>query len=194
MRRSITMPLAASAGSSRRRASRCCLTAPIARAHISRMKITTIFGLCLAVSIAATAALAQTADTYTAYLDWVPISGAERNDVAGRGSATATLARSRLEISGCFAGLPAPATRASLHRGVATGARGPAIAELSIAKNADGTFNGTVELDREQRAALLAGHLYIQLHSERGVAPDGATLWGWLLTNQRAAPDRCQAS
>jgi hypothetical protein len=144
------------------------------------------------VIVAAGAALAQSADAFTAYLDWVPISGAERNDVAGGGAATATLTRSRLEIEGCFAGLPAAATRATVHSGIATGARGPEIAELTVTKSADGTFNGTVELDREQRAALLAGHLYIQLHSERGVAPDGATLWGWLLTNQRAAPNRCQ--
>ncbi len=128
---------------------------------------------------------------FTAYLDWVPISGAERNDVAGAGSATATLSRSQLTITGCFAGLPAAATRASLHQGVATGARGPAIAELTITKSPDGTLTGGVELDREQRAALLAGHLYIQLHSERGVAPDGAALWGWLLTNQRASTNRC---
>jgi hypothetical protein len=141
--------------------------------------------------LAANAAFGQTAGAFTAYLDWVPISGAERNDVAGRGAATATLSRSLLRVSGCFAGLPGAATRASLHQGVTTGARGPAIAALTIAKGADGTFDGAVELDREQRAALLAGHLYIQLHSEKGVAPDGATLWGWLLTNQRAAPDRC---
>jgi hypothetical protein len=155
------------------------------------MKRTSYFAAALA-AVIATAAFAQSADTYTAYLDWVPISGAERNDVTGRGAATATLARSQLKIEGCFAGLPAAAMRASLHRGVATGVHGPAIAELTIAKTADGIFSGTVELDREQRAALLAGHLYIQVHSERGVAPDGATLWGWLLVGQRAAPDRCQ--
>lgn len=150
------------------------------------------FGTLFGLIVAANAALAQNPGAFTAYLDWVPISGAERNDVAGGGSATATLSRSQLEIAGCFAGLPAPATRATVHRGVATGARGPEIAELTITNNADGTFKGTVELDREQRAALLAGHLYIQLHSQRGVAPDGATLWGWLLTNQRPAPDRCR--
>jgi hypothetical protein len=166
------------------------LTPPFGGAHISRMKKTTAIAALAAVIAAA--AVAQSADTYSAYLDWVPISGAERNDVAGRGAATATLSRSRLTIEGCFAGMPAAATRASLHRGVATGAHGPAIAELTIAKTADGVFSGTVELDREQRAALLAGHLYIQVHSERGVAPDGATLWGWLLTGQRTAPDRCQ--
>ena len=149
-------------------------------------------GVFLGLVAGASAALAQDSrDAFTAFLDWVPISGAERNDVAGAGSATATLARSQLTITGCFAGLPAAATHAALHQGVATGARGPAIAELEIIKSADGTFTGGVELDREQRTALLAGHLYIQLHSERGVAPDGATLWGWLLTNQRAATNRC---
>ena len=35
-----------------------------------------------------------------------------------------------------------------------------------------------------ERDALLAGRLYIQLHAERGVAPDNAVLWGWLLTSQ----------
>jgi hypothetical protein len=147
--------------------------------------------LAIGLLVATEVALAQSSETFTAYLDWVPISGAERNDVTGAGSATATLSRSQLTISGCFAGLPAAATRAVLHQGVATGARGPAIAELTITKSADGTLTGGVELDREQRTALLAGHLYIQLHSERGVAPDGAALWGWLLTNQRAAANRC---
>jgi hypothetical protein len=155
----------------------------------STVRFLAILGLCAMASTVA----AQTAETFTAHLDWVPISGAERNDVSGGGSATAVLSRSRLEISGCFAGLPAAATRASLHRGVATGARGPAIAELQITQSAEGTLTGGVELDREQRAALLAGHLYIQLHAERGVAPDGAVLWGWLLTGQRASPERCTA-
>jgi hypothetical protein len=135
-----------------------------------------------------TAVLAQDSGTFHARLDWVPISGAERNDVAGSGSITATLARSRLSITGCFEGLPAAATRASLHLGVATGARGPAIAELTIAKATSGTLSGEVALDRDQRDALLAGHAYIQLHAERGVAPDNAVLWGWLLTSQRPSP------
>jgi len=134
---------------------------------------------------------AQDAGLFGARLDWVPISGAERNDVSGSGSISATLTRSRLEITGCFEGLPAAATRASLHRGVATGARGPAIAELTITANAAGTLSGNVDLSREQRDALLAGHLYIQLHAQRGVAPDNAVLWGWLLASQ--ATSSCTA-
>lgn len=145
---------------------------------------------CSVIGLAALAslALAQDAGVFGARLDWVPISGAERNDVSGSGFATATLSRLRLSIMGCFDGLPAAATRASLHRGVATGARGPAIAELEITKQGDGVVAGNIELTREQRDALLAGHLYIQLHAERGVAPDNAVLWGWLLANQKASP------
>jgi len=135
--------------------------------------------------------LAQDAGVFGARLDWVPISGAERNDVSGTGFITATLSRSRLSIMGCFNGLPAAATRASLHQGVATGARGPAIAELEITQQAAGVVAGNIDLNREQRDALLAGHLYIQLHAQRGVAPDNAVLWGWLLTSQ--ATSSCAA-
>jgi CHRD domain-containing protein len=132
--------------------------------------------------------LAQDAGVFGARLDWVPISGAERNDVAGSGFVTATLSRSRLSIMGCFEGLPAAATRASLHQGVATGARGPAIAELELTKSAAGVVAGNFDLTRDQRDALFAGHLYIQLHAEHGVAPDNAVLWGWLLSSQATSP------
>ena len=142
----------------------------------------------LGLAALASLTLAQDAGVFGARLDWVPISGAERNDVSGGGFVTATLSRSRLSIMGCFDGLPAAATRASLHQGVATGARGPAIAELEITQQAAGVVAGNVELSREQRDALLAGHLYIQLHAQRGVAPDNAVLWGWLLTSQVVAP------
>lgn len=132
----------------------------------------------------------QTPDAFNARLSWVPISGAERNDVAGRGSATATLSRSRLLVSGSFEGLPAPATLATLRQGAAIGASGPVIAQLKIKHAVDGTFSGRVELNGDQRAALLAGQLYIQLHAERGVPPDNAVLRGWLLADQRAASSR----
>ena len=149
-------------------------------------------GLALALGLmATTSTFAQEPETFTSRLDWVPISGAERSDVAGTGWATAALSRSRLSITGCFEGLPATATRASLHEGVATGARGPAIAELTISNGADGTFSGEVTLSREQRTALIAGHLYLQLHAERGVAPDNAVLWGWLLAGRQTPAENC---
>lgn len=144
--------------------------------------VLTVCGILLA-----TIAVAQSPDLFQARLDWVPIGGAERNDVAGNGSATASLSRTRLSISGTYAGLPAAATYASLHQGVATGARGPVIAELELTHGIEGSIAGDVTLNRDQREALLAGHLYIQIHAERGVAPDNAVLWGWLLPNTRAA-------
>ncbi len=130
-------------------------------------------------------AVAQSPQTFDALLTWVPIGGAERNDVAGEGSATGTLSGARLTIAGSFDGLPAPVTGAKLHRGPATGVRGPAIADLSVTGGAAGTVAGEVRLSAEQIAALTAGQLYIQVYSEKGVLPDHATLFGWLLRGER---------
>jgi len=128
-----------------------------------------------------TAVWAQTADSYTARLGWVPTTPADRPNVIGKGSASATLAGRRLTISGSFEGLAAPATVARLHRGIAKAARGPAIVDLTISKAASGTLSGAVDLSAEQVEDLKQGKLYIQVHSAKGVAPDGSTLWGWLL-------------
>lgn len=124
---------------------------------------------------------AQSGEKFTARLVWVPISGANRADVTGKGSATATLTGTTLAITGSFDGLAAPATVARLHEGVAKGARGRAVADLMISKGVSGTLSGTVELTKEQLESLRQGKLYVQLHSEKGVEPDGSNLWGWLL-------------
>jgi hypothetical protein len=137
-----------------------------------------------AIVAAGTALGAQSAEKYTARLGWVPIAGAERANVTGKGSATAAVTGSKLTINGSFDGLAAPATVARLHRGVARGARGPAIADLVVTKSASGnggTIAGAVDLTAEQVESLKQGRLYIQLHSEKGVAPDGSNLWGWFL-------------
>jgi hypothetical protein len=131
---------------------------------------------------AAAVVFAQSSTAFTARLDWVPIGGAERNDVAGAGSVTATLSGSRLSVTGSFEGLPAAATGAKLHQGIATGVRGrgPVVADLRVSGGASGTLSGDVRLSSEQLAALRAGQLYLQVYSEKGVLPDHATLWGWL--------------
>jgi len=128
-------------------------------------------------------ASAGAADTFTAEFQWVPIGGAERNEVAGAGSATATLTGSRLSISGSFEGLPASATGAKLQRGAAKGARGRGteVASLTVTRGVSGKLSGDVRLSADEVAALKAGLLYIQLYSERGVPPDHDTLFGWLL-------------
>ena len=139
----------------------------------------------VAVAMLAASAAAQSPTAFDALLTWVPIGGAERNDVAGEGSATATLSGTRLTITGSFDGLPARVTGAKLHRGPATGVRGPAIADLRVTGGAAGTVAGDVRLSAEQIAALTAGQLYIQVYSEKGVLPDHATLFGWLLRGER---------
>jgi hypothetical protein len=125
---------------------------------------------------------AQSGEKFTARLGWVPTAGAaDRANVTGKGSASATLTGRKLAINGSFEGLAAPATLARLHQGVAKGARGTAIVDLTISKAASGTLTGAVELTPAQVDALRQGRLYIQVHSEKGVAPDGSNLWGWFL-------------
>ena len=126
---------------------------------------------------------AHAQDSFTAPLEWVPIGGAERNDVAGGGAATAKLSGTRLSISGSFEGLPAKATSARLYEGIAKGARGrdPAVvADLIVSGDTTGTVSGDLRLTSEQVDALKAGRLFVQIYSEKGVLPDHATLWGWL--------------
>jgi hypothetical protein len=112
----------------------------------------------------------------------VPIAGPNnRGDVTGKGAATGTLTGRKLSITGTFEGLPASATIARLHQGIAKGARGAAITDLTISKGASGTLSGSVDLTQPQVDALRQGKLYIQVHGEKGVAPDNSNLWGWLL-------------
>ena len=124
---------------------------------------------------------AQAGETFTARLAWVPTTAAQRADVTGKGSATASLSGRTLAITGSFEGLVTPSTAARLHRGVAKGARGPAISDLTITKGTSGTISGSVALSAEQVDHLKQGRLYVQIYSERGADEDGSTLWGWLI-------------
>jgi hypothetical protein len=125
---------------------------------------------------------AQGSEKFTARLAWVPTAGAaDRVNVTGKGSATGTLSGRKLTITGSFEGLAGAATIARLHQGVAKGARGAAITDLTVSKAASGTLSGAVDLTPAQLDALRQGKLYIQLHSEKGSAPDGSNLWGWFL-------------
>ena len=123
--------------------------------------------------------IAQGSDKFTARLAWVPTAGVER--VTGKGSATATLSGRALTVTGSFEGLGGPATVARLHEGIAKGARGRAVTDLTITKATSGTISGSATLTPEQVEALRQGKLYIQIHGDKGLAPDGANLWGWLL-------------
>jgi len=148
------------------------------RANYAALAIAMIMAAALATDVVT----AQTADKFTARLGWVPTAGAnDRLNVTGKGTATATLAGRKLAIAGSFEGLAGPATVARLHRGIAKGARGNPIADLTITKAANGMLSGSDDLTPEQVESLRQGRLYVQIHSEKGVAPDGSNLWGWFL-------------
>jgi hypothetical protein len=140
-----------------------------------------VVAIALAVSALPAPLNAQGTETYTARLGWVPTTPTDRPNVIGKGSVTATLAGRKLTISGAFEGLAAPATVARLHRGIAKGARGAAISDLTVTQAASGKLSGSVDLTAEQVEALKQGKLYVQLHTAKGVPPDGSTLWGWFL-------------
>jgi|SRR5579863_291026 len=121
---------------------------------------------------------AQTRETFKARLSPVPADARTRADLTGSGSATATLEGSKLTVSGSFEGLKTAATTANLHSAVAAGVRGPAIADLTIAKATSGALSGSADLTPEQLTNLHHGGIYVEIHSEK--APDGV-IWGWLL-------------
>ena len=122
----------------------------------------------------------QSVQTYSARLSTVPLA-AYSADVVGSGEVTATVTGTRLSIQGTFKGLATPATVARIHTSWKPGIRGEAIFELTIAKATSGTITGIFNLTPEQAFEIRQHRYYIQIHSEKGLAPDGANLWGWLL-------------
>jgi len=122
--------------------------------------------------------LAQNGATFKARLSAVAADARTRPQLAGIGSATATLSGNQLTITGSFEGLLSPATTAQVHAASAAGIRGPVIHDLTIAQAASGSLSGTLDLTPQQVEQLHKGGLYIQIQSQK--APDGV-LWGWLL-------------
>lgn len=131
-----------------------------------------------ALAILLTAGPALAADTYVANLGPMPLDQANNKDKVGRGEASATLDGKTLTVSGSFAGLPSPATRAHLIVGLAIGVPGTESLDLSVSQADSGTVSGTLALSTKQAAAFRTGKLYVQIDSQK--APSG-NLWGWLL-------------
>src|SRR5260221_6930498 len=134
--------------------------------------------VCIPVALAA-----QPLRTVKARLAPVPIDFAMQATVAGSGTVTATLAGTKLSISGAFDGLKSPATIAQVHKSPARGVRGPVVFDLAVTKTdaSGGTFAGTFTLTALQVEDFEKGRLYVQLHSEK--APDG-NLWGWIIPQE----------
>ena len=121
---------------------------------------------------------ADAADAFKVRLTPVPIEASTSAATKGRGSASATLDGTTLNVSGSFSGLQGPATVARLHEGPVTGVRGPAIADFTVPQATSGSFTASFALTPPQLESLREGRLYLQIHS--AAAPDG-NLWGWVL-------------
>ena len=135
--------------------------------------------LVLALTLAMSSFIHAQAPQYRARLSIVPIDLAMQATIAGSGAVTATLKGSTLTINGTFTGLKTAATVARLLRSPRTAMRGVPIGDLTATASTSGTISGSIALAKDQIDDLVAGRLYVQLHSEK--APDG-NLWGWLLT------------
>lgn len=117
-------------------------------------------------------------ETYKARLSALPADAKTRPDLAGSGTVTASLAGSKLTLSGAFEGLKTNATMAELRDGGMAGVRGPAVGTLTITKAMQGTISGSLELNAKQVEHFKKGGLYVQIYTEK---PADGTLWGWLI-------------
>ena len=118
------------------------------------------------------------AEKYQVYLSAMPYLDANQPLMTGKGTATATLDGDTLTISGSFAGLSGPATKAHLSLSRGPGIPGTPFADLTLSGGVAGKVTGQAKLDPSQLVALRSNKLYIQINSEK--VPSGH-LWGWLL-------------
>ncbi len=118
------------------------------------------------------------AEKYQVYLSPMPFNDATQPIMQGKGTASATLDGDTLSISGSFAGLSGPATKAHLSVSKGPGIPGSALVDLTLVGDVAGKVTGQIKLDPSQLVALRGRRLYIQIDSEK--APSGH-LWGWLL-------------
>lgn len=144
------------------------------------IKIRSVSVLIALLSLATLAA----AEKYQAYLSPMPFTDATQPFMTGKGTASATLDGDTLSISGSFAGLSGPATKARLSLSRGPGIPGDPVIDLTLTGDVAGKVAGQIKLDPSQLAALRGRRLYIQIDSEK--APSGH-LWGWLLEEHEIA-------
>jgi len=116
------------------------------------------------------------ADAFRARLSPLPVNRQTVQTITGLGQIRATLDGNRLTVTGTYQGMSSPATAAHLHI-AAPGQRGPLAQALVVSASPEGDITGTVELTDQQRDALRAQSLYVQIHSEGN---PGGELRGWI--------------
>ena len=130
-----------------------------------------------AVVLSAAGASAQSSETFKGRLSALPVDPVTVRTTTGSGTVTAVLQGTKLTVSGKFEGMNSPATAAHVHL-AARGLRGPNVFDLTVAKAASGSIEGTITLTPAQVDRLKSGYYYVQIHTEKN--PEGQ-LRGWLL-------------
>jgi len=118
------------------------------------------------------------AENFETRLSPSPLTDGTRINITGEGSALVQWDGNILSVSGNFAGLATNATSAAIFDGPGIGIPGAKAFDISVTQDKTGMIWGSLTLTRKQLAELRAGHLYVQINSEK--APDG-NLTGWLL-------------
>jgi hypothetical protein len=120
----------------------------------------------LAFSVALSAVPAQAA-TVNLKADHSPKKEVPPGDGAGAGSVTASFdtASKMLSWKGTYSGLSGPPTAAHIHSGEA-GKNGGVAVPLFTGATAKSPFEGSATLTDAQAADLLAGKLYVNIHTD----------------------------
>ena len=129
-------------------------------------------------------ASAQEATTFGDKLGTIPVSNANRAEVAGTGYVTANLSGTTLTVEGEYEGLTAPATGATVYAGRLGEKGGEEVGTLEASGDTSGTFSGTIELTEEQMEVLQASGMFVVVQTEPN--PEGE-IRAWLVAGN--APD-----
>jgi hypothetical protein len=86
-------------------------------------------------------------------------------NTAGRGTATVIIRGNRLTLTGSFSGLGEPARAAHIHGAGARGANAGVIIPIQFTAAPQGQISVEVELTPEQRAMILSGRTYVNIHT-----------------------------
>ncbi|MEO5740583.1 MAG: CHRD domain-containing protein, partial [Vicinamibacterales bacterium] len=103
------------------------------------------------------------AETYQVHLSPMPFNDATQPVMQGKGTVSATLEGDTLSISGSFAGLTGPATKAHLSLSTGAGIPGKPFTDLTLTGDVAGKVTGQTKLNPSQLVALRSGKLYIQI-------------------------------
>jgi hypothetical protein len=132
---------------------------------MARLSIVRFETLALAVAAGFALASPATAEVITYKVNLVSSAEVPPNDSAGTGTVTITFdtATKKLSWEGTYSGLTGPETAAHFHGPAEPGKNASVVIPISATSS---PFKGTADLTDAQAADLLAGHWYVNVHTE----------------------------